>query len=368
MDTILFIGCLSDETRVVTAGLAGEYRVRACCSGPELLDTLRRSPPAAVLAEWGSQLAEGPRPPSWLESIPRRIPVLALVDPGSVVQAAQALRLGVAAAIPRDSGIPEFRRILSALVRSRHPTELPASPFVGSSAPLRAAADRLRLYAPSDHAVLIVGESGTGKDLAARALHAHSQRNSGPFVALNCAALPELLAESELFGTERGAFTDAVSRPGAFELANGGTLFLDEIGEMGRPVQAKLLRAIESREFWPLGARKPRISDLRIVSATARELDEAVASGAFRRDLLYRIDTLTIRLPSLRDCRQDIPEIARHLVSLASAGRARLSSQAAAALMSHDWPGNVRQLRSVILRALVHADGGRELRPEHIVF
>ena len=168
-------------------------------------------------------------------------------------------------------------------------------PFTGSSLAIRKTAERLRLFARSDFPILILGESGTGKEVAARAIHTYSDRKGERFIPRNCAALPELLAESELFGTERGAFTDAVARPGAFELARGGILFLDEISDMSPVIQAKLLRVLETGEFWKLGGSKPIASDIRLVSAASAD---PLGSPTFRRDLLYRIDTLVLELPA----------------------------------------------------------------------
>ncbi|MDP3178490.1 MAG: sigma 54-interacting transcriptional regulator, partial [Spirochaetaceae bacterium] len=212
------------------------------------------------------------------------------------------------------------------------------------------------------------GESGTGKEIAARALSELSPRRSKPFVPRNCAALPESLAESELFGCERGAFTDAVARPGAFELADQGVLFLDEIGEASLPLQAKLLRVLESGESWRLGAKSCARIDVRLVSATARDLSAAAAANTFRKDLLYRIETLVLKLPPLRARREDIPDLAAHFALEASRGRTIPGRGALEKLHAHEWPGNVRELRNVVHRALVLAHGAEEIHSDHIVF
>lgn len=240
--------------------------------------------------------------------------------------------------------------------------------MLGRCAASRATEERLRLYADSDYPVLIIGESGTGKEIAARALHSLSRRRRGPFVARNCAAIPELLAESELFGTERGAFTDAVARPGAFELAAEGLLFLDEIGDASPPLQAKLLRVLETGEFWRLGGRRSVAADFRFVSATRCDLKRAADEGRFRLDLLYRIDTLVLEMPPLRARREDIPDLATSFALQATRGRVCLSPAAMDKMSSHDWPGNVRELRNVVHRALVLASGCDEILPEHIEF
>ena len=205
--------------------------------------------------------------------------------------------------------------------------------------------------------VLIQGESGTGKELVARALHLHSQRSAGPFVVVNCAALPEGLLESELFGHEKGSFTGAVTpQKGKFELAAGGTLFLDEVGELTSSIQGKLLRALQEHEIDRIGGAGPIPVDIRFIAATNRDLESDVADGRFREDLYYRLKVLAIRTPALRERREDIPALARHFISkyAKEAGRVvhGISPQSESILMSYDWPGNVRQLQSVIQHAI----------------
>ncbi|HUI69497.1 MAG TPA: sigma-54 dependent transcriptional regulator [Spirochaetia bacterium] len=222
-------------------------------------------------------------------------------------------------------------------------------------------------YAPSDSPVLIQGESGTGKELVARSLHGASRRKEAPCIAINCGALPETLLETELFGSEKGAFTDAVTRPGSFERANGGTLFLDEIGDMSLSAQARLLRVIEQKELTRVGGTRTVGLDVRVVSATHRDLRSEVARGSFRADLFYRLSVLPIRVPPLRDRSDDIPLLAAHFLSLLGMPRATIDEEALALLRSHTWPGNVRELRSVMERAALSAGQGRILTG-HISF
>lgn len=210
----------------------------------------------------------------------------------------------------------------------------------------------------TDCSVLITGESGTGKELVARALHDASDRRDRPFVTVNCAAIPENLLESELFGHARGAFTGATAaRPGCFVAADGGTLFLDEIGELPLSLQAKLLRAIQEKEITPVGDHRARKVDVRIVSATNRDLDKMVEDGSFREDLLYRLNVIPIELPPLRERRSDIPELVREFVLRANERRGRLisgvSQELLEALCNYDWPGNVRQLENTLERMVV---------------
>jgi DNA-binding NtrC family response regulator len=221
--------------------------------------------------------------------------------------------------------------------------------------------------APTDSAVLVLGESGTGKELVARAIHERSQRRDRPFVPIHCGALPREVFESELFGHEKGAFTGAVgAKPGLVELADGGTLFLDEIGEMEPDSQVKMLRALETSMFFRVGATRPRRVDVRLVAATNRDLAEAMKQGEFRQDLYYRINTITVRLPPLRDRREDITLLAHHFVEAKSAyGVKRLGPAALAALERYDWPGNVRELLHAIERAVILAKG-EEILPEDL--
>jgi two-component system, NtrC family, response regulator HydG len=224
---------------------------------------------------------------------------------------------------------------------------------VGSSAQMLALIERLKRIAPTDATVLIQGQTGTGKELVAQAIHQNSPRKSKPFVALNCAALSENILESELFGHVRGAFTDASSdRIGKFEYANGGTLFLDEVGDMPMPTQIKLLRVLESGEITRVGSNTPNRVNVRILSATNRNLEDAIATGAFRSDLYHRLKVVTIAIPTLRERAADIPLLIEHFIRQFAKRHGKtikgMSLAARMKLGSYDWPGNVRQLRNVI--------------------
>ncbi|MCI0611488.1 sigma-54-dependent Fis family transcriptional regulator, partial [bacterium] len=230
--------------------------------------------------------------------------------------------------------------------------------IVGESSAIRKVYDFVRRTAPADSTILITGESGTGKELVARALHANSPRSEFPFVAINCAALPESLLESELFGHEKGAFTGAlIQKKGKLEAAEGGTIFLDEVGEMAMPLQAKLLRALQEREIERVGSTRPVKVNIRVVAATNQNLQKGIQEGTFRQDLFYRLNVLTLRTPALRDMREDIPLLARYFVSRFSkkAGRPLhgISQEALQYLQHYDWPGNVRELENAIERAVV---------------
>jgi transcriptional regulator with GAF, ATPase, and Fis domain len=235
--------------------------------------------------------------------------------------------------------------------------------IVGRSPALRDVLAQAAKVAPTETTVLLTGESGTGKEMVARALHHASARADGPFVAINCAALPDTLLESELFGHERGAFTGADRQKlGRFEVASGGTLFLDEVGELSPTVQAKLLRVLQEREFQRVGGTATLRADVRLVAATNKDLSREVGAGRFRDDLYYRLNVFTIRLPALRERGDDVLLLADHFVQTLGARMARsdvgLSRDARDALLTHTWPGNIRELQNAIERALIVSDGG----------
>lgn len=310
-----------------------------------------------------------------LDALQRQYPntITAMLSaPGNPYSAAEAFAHG-ATDVLRTSG--DRHELIAFLARAESlralanaeaaPEPVTSSHFhgmYGSSAALRETVRLIRRVAPTDVTVLVTGESGTGKELVARALHEESARRHQPFVALNCSALPAELVESELFGHTRGAFTGAVKdRGGLFEAAHGGTLFLDEIGDLGPLAQAKVLRALESGEVMRVGATRCTHVDVRVIAATHRPLDEMVAQGKFREDLLYRLKVIPLALPPLRDRVSDIPQLLEHFVQFFSqrhgvAIRA-FDATAEAALLAYAWPGNVRELRNVIEGALVMADG-----------
>ncbi|MDZ4780697.1 MAG: sigma-54 dependent transcriptional regulator [Planctomycetia bacterium] len=259
----------------------------------------------------------------------------------------------------------KYRAIKRQLARLEGPPKL-----VGQSCGMEAVRKLIAKVAPTQSTVLVRGETGTGKELVARALHDQSVRAEQPFVAINCGALPESLIESELFGHRKGAFTGAEEhRVGLFEVANGGTLFLDEIGELPKSLQAKLLRVLESGEIRRVGDNSPTMVDVRIVCATHRDVEEMVDAGDFREDLMFRINTFEIRLPNLRERTEDIPDLARALLlrnwpQLRPADEC-FTDETTALLQGHCWPGNVRELANVIEHAAILAEAP-PIRPEHL--
>lgn len=304
-----------------------------------------------------------------LDQIKRRwphLPVLLMTAYGTIEQAVEVIRAGACDYLvkPFEAGVlvDQVKRYL-ALATHAH--------LESVSAPaMRRVYELARKVASSDATVLILGESGSGKEVMARYLHAQSPRNKGPFVAINCAAIPESMLEAELFGYEKGAFTGATqSTPGKFELAQGGTLLLDEISEMNIALQAKLLRVLQEREVERLGGRKSLKLDVRILATTNRNLKEVVAEGNFREDLFYRINVFPLTLPPLRDRREDIPGLAKALLKRHGSGNnlPQLTPQALHRLQAYAWPGNVREMENVIQRALILAHGER-IQAEDIIF
>ena len=298
------------------------------------------------------------------------LPVVLLTGHGSLETAMGAIRAGAYDFVTKPIENKTLGVVVSRAVQHRHLREqikqlraardASASLIVGGSPAMRKLSDLIDRVAESDASVLIHGETGTGKELAARAVHNKSKRREGPFVAINCAAVPHALLESELFGHARGAFTDAKSsRVGLFELANGGTLFLDEIGELPIDVQPKLLRALQERKVRPVGDNREIPYDARIVAATNRDLENEVAEKRFREDLYYRINVVKLEGPPLRSRGSDTLHLAHHFLER-FAGRSgkstlQLSERAAEKLMAYEWPGNVRELENCIEHAVALA-------------
>jgi DNA-binding NtrC family response regulator len=296
------------------------------------------------------------------------VPVIVITAFGSMDTAVAAIRAGAYDFIAKPFEIEVLaialeravahRRLRAEVKRLRTLTEITAeSGLIGESQAMLELRGLLAKVAESDSSVLITGESGTGKELAARALHAQSQRQRGPFVAINCAAMPEALLEAELFGHEKGAFTDAkAARVGLFKQADGGTLFLDEIGDMPLALQPKLLRALEQRTIRPIGSSTEHPFDVRLVAATHNDLASAASEGRFREDLFYRINVIELGLPPLRARAADVLLLAQRfigeLATRANKPVRGLSSAAAERLLSYVWPGNVRELRNCIERAV----------------
>ena len=311
-----------------------------------------------------------------LAGAPEAPQVIVMTGFQEVATAVEAMKLGAYDYLTKPTKIEELDVLVrkaaekaqllrdNTALRARAPGAEPFAGIVTRSARMQEVLRMVDRVAPTDSAVLILGESGTGKELVARAIHERSQRAQRPFVPIHCGALPREVLESELFGHEKGAFTGAVgAKPGLIELADGGTLFLDEIGEMEPESQVKLLRVLETGAFFRVGGTRARRVDVRLVAATNRDLAEAMKSGDFRQDLYYRINTITIQLPPLRDRREDVALLARYFLEAnATYGARRLGPAALAALEAYGWPGNVRELQHAIERAVILAKGD-EIEP-----
>jgi DNA-binding NtrC family response regulator len=302
------------------------------------------------------------------------LPIVMITAFGTMELAVEAMRAGAYDYILKpfepDQILHDVRNIVdhyrktkeNIRLKRRLAQEFDVSQIVGTSAQVREILDVVRRVASTPSSVLISGQSGTGKELVARALHYLGDRASQPFVVVNCAAIPDTLLESELFGHKRGAFTDAVAdKKGRFEEADGGTIFLDEIGDMSLSLQSKILRVIQEREFTRIGETKPRRVNVRIVTATNKNLAQAIQNGEFREDLYFRINVISIRMPPLRERRDDIPLLVKHFIrqyNYSIGKRIRgISDEAIKILMEYHWPGNIRELENLIERAVIFADG-----------
>ena len=349
----------------------GGHEALAARSGEEALEILSREPVDCVILDLEMPGMDGFEVLRAMERRAIKVPVIVYTGTGNFDRCIQAVRLGahgfIDKAEPMERVVQEIAQALARRRLEQQVLELRRdlgqdATLLGSSPAMQKLRDLIARVAPIPSPILIVGESGAGKELVARDLHRLGGRPAGPFIALNSAALPHDLVESELFGHERGAFTGAVAvRKGAFEAASGGTLFLDEIGDLPPAAQAKLLRVLEQREVTRVGGTRAIAVDARVVAATHRQLEDEVKEQRFREDLFYRLNVHVLRVPPLRERRSDVPELAAHLLAATCArfgGRAkRFGSSAVEALMGYDWArNNVRELRNVIERMVIATD------------
>ena len=342
---------------------------------------LKESHPALVLSDLRLPKGDGMGVLRAVKELDAELPVIVMTAHGSIQDAVDAMKHGaldfLAKPVDPDhllllvSRALAQRRLLSdyRLLKEEAAARRGGPSIIGDSPALRQVMSAIDRAAGTDTTVLLEGESGTGKELCARAVHNSSARSGGPFVAINCAAIPENLLEAELFGFERGAFTGATQRKiGKFEMAQRGTIFLDEIGEMPLALQAKMLRAIETKRIERLGGGASIAVDVRIVAATNRMLRQAVAARQFREDLYFRLSVFPVTIPPLRERKEDIPKLAHHFVERVCRDvgkKLTLSTDALAMLVEHSWPGNVRELQNAIERAVILAEGDRVL-PTHL--
>jgi DNA-binding NtrC family response regulator len=365
--TILLVEDDESLRRVMEFQLAEKgYGVRAAGDGEQALRLFREVTPDLVVTDMTLPRVSGLELLRAVKRESPRVPVIVITAFGTIETAVQAMRDGafhyvtkpisneelalvVAKALDYGALSEENVRLRQEL-RERHKLEN----IVGDSAAMKRVYDMVARVASRDVTVLLEGESGTGKELVARAIHYNSARVSGPFVPVNCGAIPKDLVESELFGARKGAFTGAThDRAGQFEQADKGTIFLDEIVELPPDAQVKLLRVLQDRLVTPLGGGKPVPVDVRVIAATNRSLETAVAEGDLREDIFYRLNVVTISLPPLRDRRDDIPPLVRHFLEKFGQPQCKVSPEAWDILSRGHWPGNVRQLENAIQRALV---------------
>jgi two-component system, NtrC family, response regulator len=382
---LLIVDDDEDICKQMKWALADEYEVLLAGNRESALATFREQRPDAVLLDLGLP----PRPNSpdegfqALEEILTANPltkVIIISGQGDKENAMQAVGRGAYDFLHKPIDTDALKMIL---VRAFHVAKLEREframqaqvsqegfeGMLGTSTAMQQIFSAIRKVATTDAPVLLLGESGTGKEMAAQAIHRRSARRDGPFVAINCAAIPETLLESELFGHEKGSFTGAhMQRKGRIEMANGGTLFLDEIGELPRPLQVKLLRFLQEQRLVRVGGRQEIETDVRIVSATSANLEKAIKEATFREDLYYRLAVVVVRIPPLREREGDIQLLARAFLQRFAAEHQRekltFNHKALQSLDAHDWPGNVRELENRVKRAVIMADGKQVTAPD----
>ena len=359
------------------------YRTESACDGIEGLEKTLSWNPGIIVSDLKMPRMDGMELLQRVSQTPRELSFILVTAQGSIDAAVAAMKLGAYDFIEKPVNPTRLRNILQNAARQRGTDrELESArrqlrdsgklgSLVGSSRPMQEIFHLIELVAPSTAAVLVTGESGTGKELVARTIHDLSPRKNRPFVAINCAAIPETLIESEIFGHEKGAFTGAVDRrAGCFELANGGTLLLDEVGEMPIGTQAKLLRVLEERKLRRLGARTEQDVDVRVLAATNRDPKNAVENGHLRADLFYRLNVFNIHMPPLREHIEDLPAMAEMMLEQMNQKHGRKVAGVAPSmldrLLSYKWPGNARELRNAIERAVILCPDGAPLDAGHL--
>ncbi len=343
------------------------YEIGMAGSGEEALEAIRRESPEIVLLDIWLPGMDGVEALKQIKAQHEDLPVVMITGHGTIELAVKTTKMGAYDFMQKPLSIERVlltvkraleRSCLEKENRTLKETAMGSLRLVGDSAAINALREQVELAAKSSSKVLITGESGSGKELVARLLHELSPRKEMPFVELNCAAIPQELIESELFGHEKGSFTGAQeSRRGKFELADTGSFFLDEVGDMSLTTQAKVLRAIETQEFQRVGGAKKIKVDVRVIAATNKDLAREVKNGAFREDLYYRLNVIPIEVPPLRNHRDDIPALAGHFLKSLAAGYGRspkdITKEAMKKLSAYPWPGNVRELRNVVERLVI---------------
>lgn len=364
-----------DDERIMRDSLAGwltrdGHAVETAGSGEDALEMIKSKRFDILLVDIKMEGISGLEVLRQVTENDPDVAVIMITAYGSISTAIEAMKNGARDYLlkpfdPEELGVL-IEKIMDEQARSRETLFLKEAyeertrfeSMIGQSRSMQAVFDFIKDIAPSEATILITGETGTGKGLAAKAIHSQSPRCEGPFVVVNCGAIPEHLMESELFGHQKGAFTDAKeTKKGRLELAHGGTLFLDEIGEIGMRMQIDLLRVLEDRVFYRVGGTQPIEADFRVITATNRDLEEAIANEAFREDLFYRLNVISFAMPPLRERKEDIPILVEHFLHRYSQETNRpvdgISREALDEMMLYDWPGNVRELQNAVERAVV---------------
>jgi len=355
------------------------YSVEAAASGEEALQIASRGDIQAVLLDIWLSGIDGLETLSRLQSLPRPPAVIVISGHANIESAVRATKLGAFDFVEKPLSLERIVLLVrnavqqyqlaqeNQLLRAElgHRTQIH-----GDSVSMKALRQQIAVTGPTNGRVLIFGESGTGKELVARSLHAASLRSKGPFVEVNCAAIPEELIESELFGHVKGSFTGALEdKIGKFQKADGGTLFLDEVGDMSLRTQSKVLRVLEEQRFEPVGSSQTLTVDVRVIAATNKNLEQEIAKGTFRQDLFYRLNVIPFFVPPLRDRREDIPTLTRYFLAEFSSAYGRrskeISDNAMEILLRYPWPGNVRELRNLVERLVIMSPQQR-IEPQHL--
>jgi len=366
-----------DDEEGIRSSLAGiledeGYRTICACDGREALALCKREIPGLVLLDIWMPHMDGLETLKALREQHPSLAVIMMSGHGTIETAVKSTKLGAYDFVEKPlslekvlltvknalaaSQLKEENASLRGLVLQRHE-------MIGTSPAMVLLMDQIQMVAPTNASVLITGENGTGKELVARSVHYHSQRRDKPFVEINCAAIPEELIESELFGHERGAFTGAVAqKKGKFDVADGGTIFLDEIGDMSLKTQAKVLRILQERKFERVGGTRTMEVDVRVVAATNKHLEDEIRNGTFREDLFYRLNVVPFKVPPLRDRREDIPLLIQHFLDVFCRREGRelklMVPEAVEAMKRYEWPGNVRELKNIVERLVIMTPGG----------
>jgi len=355
------------------------YAVETVASAEDAIDRISRNDFQVVLLDIWLPGIDGMEALSRIQSLPRPPAVIMISGHGTIETAVRATKLGAFDFIEKPLSLEKVIVLVRNAVQQRRLEEENQAlrsemthryQVIGESVPMKALRQQIAVTAPTNGRVLIYGESGTGKELVARALHANSLRSKGPFVEVSCAAIPEELIESELFGHVKGSFSASTDdRTGKFQKADGGTLFLDEVGDMSHRTQSKVLRVLEEQRIEPIGSNQTLRVDVRVIAATNKNLEQEIARGAFRQDLFYRLNVIPFYVPPLRDRKEDIPVLARFFLNEFSAEYGKktreLSDAALEVLMRFPWPGNVRELKNLVERLVIVCPQAR-IEPHHL--